>query len=125
MPDYTPKHTNHQPFGRTASAAITGGTPVAISGSGTVGPAAANSLAVVGIAGHDAAAGQRVTVHPLPGAIHRLAAAVAISAGSPVKANGSGQIAAHVSGTDAAERQIGVADTAATATGDIVEVTGR
>ena len=59
---WTVKHANHlhegpvQIYtGSTASAAVTGGQVLAVSGDGTVAPAGANSAAVVGIALDDAA----------------------------------------------------------------------
>jgi predicted RecA/RadA family phage recombinase len=46
----------------TASATITGGQIVAYTGNRTVGPAGAASMAVAGIALHNAASGEKVTV---------------------------------------------------------------
>ncbi|WP_031165963.1 capsid cement protein [Streptosporangium roseum] len=62
MGDYIPVYTPGEAYGMTASAAITGGQQVEVTGSGTVGPAAADSLKVIGVAAFDAASGARVTV---------------------------------------------------------------
>ena len=62
MGDYIPVYTPGEAFGMTASATITGGQQVEVTGSGTVGPAAADSTKVIGVAAFDAANGARVTV---------------------------------------------------------------
>lgn len=120
MSDYTPVYTPGTAITCTASAAITGGQLVAVSGDGTVGPAAAGSAKVVGVAGHDAAANARVTVHPR-GMVHESTASGAITAGDQVGAAASGAVAsvAAASGTpdaaavNAARSILGVALTTA------------
>lgn len=62
MVEYAPIF-RESPYTATASATVTAGTLLAVSGSGTVGPAAAKSLKVVGVAAFDAAANALVTVH--------------------------------------------------------------
>lgn len=87
MADYTPVYSRGLlPFTATTSAAVTGGQFVAVSGSGTVAPAAADSTTVVGVAAHDAASGALLTVHPLAGVVHEFVAGTGgITAGDAVK----------------------------------------
>lgn len=87
MADYTPIFTRGiLPFTATTSATVTGGQFVAVSGNGTVGPAAADSTTVVGVAAHDAASGTQLTVHPLVGVVHEMVAGTGgITAGDAVK----------------------------------------
>lgn len=78
MADYTPVYAAGQlPFTLTASATVTGGTPVVASGVGTVGPAGATSALCVGIAAHDAAANAKVAIWPLANLIHEVAVVAA------------------------------------------------
>ena len=48
-----------KPFSATTSGAVTGGRVLAVSDSGTVAQAAADSAVVIGVAAHDAASGAR------------------------------------------------------------------
>lgn len=114
MSDYLPKHSPGQAITLAASAAVVGGRLVAVTGAGTVGPAGADSPAVVGVAGFDAAAGETVTVYR--GGVQRLTAAEAVAAGSAVSAGADGKVAA--SGSN----RVGLALTAASADGETVEI---
>ena len=69
------------PFTSTTSAAVTGGQVLIVTGSGTVGPAAAASGLVVGVAAHDAANGAQVTVWP-PGVVHETVTPTGCTAGN-------------------------------------------
>jgi hypothetical protein len=123
--DYTPIYSGGRlPFTSTASAGITGGQLVAVSGTGTVGPAAADSAAVVGVAAFDAATGALVTVHPLVGVVHELVAGSGgITAGAGVKVGvTSGAVLALASGTF--DLRVGIALTTASAAAK-VQVLGR
>lgn len=125
MADYTPIYSGGRlPFTSTASAGITGGQLVAVSGTGTVGPAAADSAAVVGVAAHDAATGAQVTVHPLVGVVHELVAGSGgITAGAGVKVGvTSGAVLALAAGTF--DLRVGIALTTASAAAK-VQVLGR
>lgn len=125
MADYTPIFSRGQlPFTSTASAAITGGQFVAVSGSGTVGPAAADAANVVGVAAHDAASGAQVTVHPLVGVVHEMVAGTGgITAGATVKVGAtSNAVLPIASGTY--DLRVGVALTTASQTAK-VQVLGR
>ncbi|MER7500447.1 capsid cement protein [Nonomuraea pusilla] len=122
MGDYTPVQTiNLQPFTATASAAVVGGQLVAVSGAGTVAPAAQASTTVVGVAAHDAGNGVRLTVHPLGGVVHELVAgAGGITAGQTVMV---GAAPGEVLPLAGAAQRVGVALTSAAA-GARVQVLG-
>lgn len=122
MADYTPVQTvNQLPWTSTASASITGGQLVEVTGSGSVGPAAADSQRVVGVAAHDAANGSRLTVHPLAGLVHELVAGSGgITAGQAVKV---GTAAGEVLPLSGSAMRVGTAITSAAA-GAKVQVLG-
>lgn len=93
MADYTPVTTGgNKPFTSTASAAITGGQLVAVSGTGTVAPAGADSGIVVGVAAHDAANGAKVAVWPLVGPIHETTTSAGVTAGNSLASEAAGGI---------------------------------
>lgn len=94
----------------TASAAITGGQLVAITGNRTVGPAGAGSSAWIGVAAHDAANGAKVLVES--GGVHELAAPGAVAAGANVIAAAAGAVATIGAETDFS-KIVGVAIAAA------------
>jgi len=111
MPEYLPTFKPGQAFTLKASAAITGGQVVEVTGSGTVGPAGAASTKVVGVAAFDAATNDNVTIYA--GGVQHGTASGAVTAGDVVQAAASGQIA---SGTTA---PIGVALNTATNGADV------
>jgi Uncharacterized conserved protein (DUF2190) len=110
MADYVPYHSPGHEITQTASAAITGGQTLMNSGPGTVAPAAAASLKYIGVAAHDAASGDKVTVISVVGAIHETTAQGAITAGDLLKV---GTIAGTVAalGVGTFDQFIGVAIT--------------
>ncbi|MBD3781693.1 MAG: DUF2190 family protein [Micrococcales bacterium] len=108
MTDYTPVVAGGQPATFTASAAVTGGQPVEVTGNMQVGPAASGTQKYVGIAGHDAPAGEKVTVHMPAGSIEEVAVSAAVTAGQHVKASGSGRVAPFTVGTDAEVLRLGL-----------------
>lgn len=110
MADYAPIFHDADEFSVPASAAITGGQVLVISGSNTVAPSSAPSEAWIGVAAFDAIVGQRVTV--FTGGVQELTATAAITAGVPVTASANGGVAALGAGTDYA-MVIGVAMTTA------------
>lgn len=116
MADYLPKHDAGQPFTLPTSAAVTGGRVLTVSGAGTVAHAGADALAesLVGVAGFDAASGERVTIYPLKGAVHRLTAGAAVAAGALLGTLAGGKV------DDAGTNRFAVALTAAAADGDII-----
>ena len=126
MAEYIPLFKPGNAVPRVASATITAGQVLAVSGSGTVGPAGANALNWVGVAGFDAASGDTVTT--FAGGVQRLVASGGITAGDLVVCAASGAVstlaavttptAGDVTNTRAI---IGVALTTAT-TGNLVEV---
>ncbi len=118
MADYLPLFKPGASLPYTASAAITGGQVLVVSGSGTVAPAGAASRAVVGVAAADVANGDRVTIHT--GGVQRPIAAAAIAAGDIVVSAAAGQVAPFGANTDTL-LVIGIALTSAAA-GAAVEV---
>ena len=112
MPEYQPVFpTATAPWTLQASAAIIGGRLVEVTGAGTVGPAGAASLKVVGVAATDVASGQKVQVWPLAGVTHRVLGAGAVAAGDNLAAGAAGVVSAIGAGTFG--QLIGVADRAA------------
>lgn len=101
MANYLPKIDTPLVITRTASAKVTGGRLVEVSGSKTVAHAAAGSAKVVGVAMHDAEQGSAVAVSL--GGVQRPLASAAVTAGAGVAATADGKIAA---GTD---NSIGIA----------------
>lgn len=128
MGDYTPVYDGGvNPFTATTSAAVTGGRLLAVSGAGTVAHAAADSLAVVGVAAHDAASGARVTVWPMNNCIHELLAtgAITASATAGVVSDTNGQVkAATIATAAAAGSLLGVATSSVGGAG-LVRVMGK
>lgn len=122
MGDYLPKYFNgSKPNITVGAGGVTGGRLIEHDGTIT----AAGSTTVLGVAGHDAAAGSTVTFFPLQGAVHRLVAGTGgVTAGQHVKADASGNVVAAVVGTDSAESILGVALTTATAT-NVAEIFGK
>lgn len=118
MAEYLPLHDEGDSITRQASAAITGGQLVIVSGANTVAPASAAAATWLGVAGFDAASGDNVTVYT--GGVQRLVASGAVTAGSTVEAAASGQVAAHTNGTNDVNI-VGLALTSAT-NGNLVEV---
>jgi predicted RecA/RadA family phage recombinase len=96
MADHTPLFKPGQEVTLTASATITGGQVVIVSGDETVAPAAGASAAAVGVAKYDAASGAKVGV--VFGGVHELTSTGAIAAGDPVTSAAGGVVAAY-SGT--------------------------
>lgn len=120
MADYTPVYTPGQAITLTASATITGGQLVEVTGSGTVGPAGATSGKSVGVAAQDASNGARVTVYA-GFTVHEVIASGTVTAGDQVVPAAAGQVSslAAASGAVAADINnaravVGVALTTAT-----------
>jgi len=91
VPEYTPVLLPGLTGTFTAAAAITGGDPLEVAGSGTVqktspGPSGLGSARYVGIAAHDAPPGNRVTVI-LDRAVHEGSADGAVNAGDQLMAS--------------------------------------
>ena len=91
MAEYLPIFNTGQAITLKASAALTGGQVVEVTGNGTVGPAGAASTKVVGVAGFDAAINDNVTVYR--GGVQHATAAGDITAGDTIQAAASGQVA--------------------------------
>lgn len=91
MAEYLPIYKPGQTITLKASAGVTGGRLVAVSGSGTVATAGADSVVWVGVAGFDAATNDNVTIHC--GGVQTLVASGAITAGDQVECAASGAVA--------------------------------
>ena len=111
MADYLPIYSPGQTITLKASAAITGGQLVEVTGSGTVGPAGLASTKVVGVAAFDAAINDSVAI--FCGGVQHGTASGAITAGAIVQAGASGTINA------ASTAPIGIALTSAADTADV------
>lgn len=127
MGDYLPKFKPGDSITRTASAVITGGQVVVVSGSGTVAPAAAADTKWLGVAGHDTAIGEPVTI--FKGGIQRPLVAAAVTAGDQVVTAANGRVtplAAAAGATagdiNSARQVVGIALTTQTTVGQPVEV---
>src|SRR5258708_27148212 len=86
MPDYTPPFINRT-LSLTASAAVTGGQVVEVSGKGTIKPCAtAGSVKAIGVALHDSPVNGRVTVTAF-GPVHEtpVATAATVTAGDQIQ----------------------------------------
>jgi hypothetical protein len=108
MGAYEPKWLMSDVITGTASATITGGQLLIVSGNGTVGPATADSNAVIGVAAFDALSTEQVSYFPR-GKVHVTTAAGAITAAARVNSAAAGTIAT----ASAAVANIGVALTTA------------
>ncbi|WP_336642331.1 capsid cement protein [Microbacterium sp. MMO-56] len=118
MADYLPKFKPGQAVTFTASADVTGGRLVAVTGVRTVGPAGADSAAVAGVAGFDAVAGERVTVFTRAGGVQQLVAAGVIAAGAKVSAAADGKVQT----VGSTVNPIGLALEPAAANNDVIDV---
>lgn len=96
MGAYEPKFLYGDVITGTASATITGGQLLVVSGNGTVGPAGATAANVVGVAASDAAANAKVAYFP-QGKVHVSTASGAITAGARVDSGAAGTVASGVS----------------------------
>lgn len=114
MADYAPIFNGLPPYTSTASATITGANVLEVTASGTVGPAGAGSVKVVGVAAFDAASGALVTI--FRGGVQELVASGTVTQGEQVEAGAAGTVRTLASG-----RAIGVALTTAT-TGNKTQV---
>lgn len=109
MADYLPIRIPGQALVATASAAVTAGQVVEVSGNDTVAPAAAVSTKWLGVAAFDAKAGDRLTVHA--GGTQAPKASGEITAGALVVTADAGKVA---TATEPAAAIIGIALTTAT-----------
>lgn len=116
MAEYLPLHDEGDSFTRSASATITAGQLLRVSGSGTVAPVSAASADWIGVAAFDASSGDNVTVYA--GGVQRLTASGTVTAGDIVVGAAAGAVVTNAA--PGAGQQVGVALT--TATGALVEV---
>lgn len=118
MAEYLPLKAPGADLTFTASAAVTGGQLVRISGSGTIAATTAASADWVGVAAQDAAINAAITVNT--GGVQRLTASGTVTAGQNVEGAAAGAVATHTNGTNDANI-VGLALTTAT-TGNPVNV---
>jgi predicted RecA/RadA family phage recombinase len=123
MAEYTPLFDAGRAITMVASATITGGQLVRITGNDAVAPTSAASADWFGVASNDAVIGQHVTVYRM--GVQRLVVSPAgtITAGTIVEGAANGQAAAHTNGTNDVN-SVGLALTTA-APGALVEVSFR
>lgn len=91
MGDYAPLFKPGQAVTSTASATITGGTLLIVTGTGTVGPGTAAAATWVGVAAQDAASGAPVGY--FSGGVQRILASGLVTAGDLVVAGAAGTVA--------------------------------
>ena len=91
MGNYLPKVDSYSTITRTASADITGGRIVEVTGDKTVAMAAADSKKTLGIAAADTKSGEQLTVFVNEG-VQRPVAAAAITAGADLYVAANGQV---------------------------------
>lgn len=106
MADYTPIFKPGAEVTLTASAAVTAGDALVVTGQQTVGPSAGVSAAFVGIAAFDAANGEKVVV--IGPAVHELNSTGTVNDGDLITTAAGGDVAA-AGGTPAVGTIIGVA----------------
>jgi hypothetical protein len=99
MGQYLPLFRPGQTVTFGVTTAVTGGHPVEVgSADRSVAPAAAASTKVVGVAGHDAAVGDKVTVE-VNKPVHSLTASGAITRGQRLETAGTGKVRTLAAGT--------------------------
>ena len=113
--EYTPVACGGK-YGYVCSAAVTAKQLVEVTGDGTVGPAAATSEKVVGVAAFTQVQNGQVLVWPL-GELHETKAGTGgLTAGDGIKVGASGTVVKYTDGTDPADSFLGVCTVGATAT---------
>lgn len=110
MADYTPIFKPGREVTLTASATITAGQVLVITGQQTVGPSGGVSTAVVGIAATDAASGERVVV--IGPAVHELTSTGTVNDGDQITSAAAGAVAAASSPTEGQVIGVALADAA-------------
>lgn len=116
MPTKTARFKPGHEVSFTASAAITGGQLVEVTGARTVAPAAAASSKAIGYAQRDAASGASVPIFLVGGGVVLATASGAVAAGDQIVTAAAG--AAATSATPATGTRIGIALTAAASGAD-------
>lgn len=114
--DYLPHFKPGQAITRTASATIVAGNIVTVAGA----VAGADSTTWLGVASRDAVSGQTMGVYA--GGVQRVVAAAAVAVADRVKCAAAGKVTPLAAGSDAYDRLVGIALTAAAADGDIIDV---
>lgn len=120
MAEYAPHTFPADRLPKTASADITAGQVVVVSGANTVAPIAAPNEAWLGVAAHDALNGKPVVVYTA--GEFQVPASGAIAAGKPVIGATGGAVAAFTNATDEPEEIIGVATSAAASSKVVIKL---
>ena len=113
---YLPKHNGLPPYPVSLTGTVTSGNLITVAGA----VAGANATNVIGVVDRDGVSGDKAAYYPLSMGVQRVVANGAITAGSPIKAAAAGKVAPFVDGTDAQDRRLGMALTAAAADGDVI-----
>lgn len=111
-------HYDDGPISMVASATITGGNVLEVTGNMTVGPAGAASTKVCGVAAYDAVSGASLTIYTE--GVCDLVASGAISAGDKVVAAAAGKVATVGANTFATVIGVALEAIADTATGRVL-----
>lgn len=98
MAEYVPLYMPGEAITLPASATITGGQLLIVSGSNTVAPSSAATHSWIGVAAFDAVSGDQVTIYCE--GVQKLTASGSITAGQNVEAAAAGAVAAHTNGTN-------------------------
>lgn len=93
MAEFVPIHKPGQSWTSTASADITAGQALVVSGQDTVAPSAAANAAFVGVAAFDAKSGEKVTVLS-GGGVYPLTSTGTVGDGDPLTTAAGGAVAA-------------------------------
>ncbi|MGQ9348941.1 capsid cement protein [Mycolicibacterium gilvum] len=110
MADYTPIFKPGVEVTLTASATITAGQALVVTGQQTVGPSSAVSTAFVGIAATDAASGEKVVV--IGPAVHELTSTGTVNDGDQITTAAGGAVAAAAAPTEGQVIGVALADAA-------------
>jgi hypothetical protein len=115
--NYSPRHNGLPPYPITLTGTVSAGNVITVAGA----VAGANATTAVGVADRDGVSGDRIGYYPLNFGVQYLVASTAITAGSAIKCAAGGKVQPFVDGTDAQDRRIGMAITAANADGDVIQ----
>lgn len=98
MAEYIPLYAPGEAITLPASATVTGGQLLIISGSNTVAPSSAATHSWIGVAGFDGLTGDQITIYCE--GVQKMTASGSITAGANVEAAAAGAVASHTNGTN-------------------------
>lgn len=108
MGDYTPVQPTGAIVTFTASADVTGGQLVEVTGDMEVGPAGAGSIKVAGVASCDCPAGSELAVFTPAANVEEVEVAASVEAGDHLKAAAAGTVTEFTVGTDSEPARLGL-----------------